>query len=254
MGINKMGDLLDKIERRLGTRPLNLPDYLQKDKWADVIDKDTLTTFSRYFPNELQIYLRPEDRRTDGYFIIDNTICDSVEILGVRDIDWDVFGRDQLHLHEALGYGVYNFLSNNVGLDDIGLLQMRADHLSLFNNNIFVEYKAPNMVKISSVTGGDLSRAFNVFPVTLFIKHAKNLMTISPTMMEEFENLAIADTASFLYEELKYYDGLENVYANIDLKMAELETKAQKREDLISKLDDAHVSAANQYQPLILTV
>ena len=48
---NKMSDLLDKIERRLGTRPLNLPDHLKKDKWADeVIIKDLYT--SKYTERE----------------------------------------------------------------------------------------------------------------------------------------------------------------------------------------------------------
>ena len=49
----------------------------------------------------------------------------------------------------AQGYGVYDFMTNNYGLDDIMLLQMRADHMSLFNNQIFVEYKPPNMIKLS---------------------------------------------------------------------------------------------------------
>ena len=48
---NRMNKLLDKLERRLGTRQLNLPDYLQKNKWAeDVIQNETLDTFSRFFP------------------------------------------------------------------------------------------------------------------------------------------------------------------------------------------------------------
>ena len=34
---NNMTLLLNKIERRLGTKPLNLPEEIQKDKWADII-------------------------------------------------------------------------------------------------------------------------------------------------------------------------------------------------------------------------
>ena len=60
--------------------------------------------------------------------------------------------------------------------------------------------------------------------------------------------------ARFLYENLKYYDGLETVYANIDLKMSDLENKASVRDDIVEKLDEAHVSAANKNQPLIFTV
>ena len=42
MQSNRMTALLNKIERRLGTRALNLPDYLTKDKWAtEVIENET---------------------------------------------------------------------------------------------------------------------------------------------------------------------------------------------------------------------
>jgi len=51
----KMTRLLNKIERRLGTKMLNLPEHLTKDQWAEVIREDTLVTFSRYFPNKIRI-------------------------------------------------------------------------------------------------------------------------------------------------------------------------------------------------------
>lgn len=254
MPSNKMNDLLDKIERRLGTRALNLPDYLCKDKWAEVIDKDTLTTFSRYYPNSMHIQLDLSQRKRDGYYVLDEYIPDGVEILGVRDIDWSLFSRDSLRLQEAQGYGTYDFMTNNYGLDDIALLQMRADQLSLFNNQIFIDYKAPNMIKLSCVTGADVTRGMKSFPIELLIKHAPNLMTIPPTMMETFERLATADVAIFLYEELKYFDGLETVYANMELKLQDLEQKASTRDEIVQYLDDTHVSAANSKQPLMFTV
>ena len=36
--------------------------------------------------------------------------------------------------------------------------------------------------------------------------------------------------------------------------MGDLETKASKRDDIVQRLDEAHVSAANKYQPLMFTV
>ena len=256
MPTNKMNKLLNKIERRLGTSQLNLPDYLKKDVWAtEVISEDTLDTFSRYFPNSMKIYLDTSQKKIkEGYYLIDEYIPDGVEILGVRDIDWALFSKDSVRLQEAEGYGMYDFLSNNYGLDDIMLLQMRADHISMFNNQIFVEYKPPNMVKISTITGSDVTKTMSRVPIEVLIKHANNLMTIPPTMMETFEELAQADVAKFLYENLKYYDGLETVYANIDLKLGDLENEAGKREDIVQRLDEAHVSAANTHQPLMFTV
>ena len=255
MPTNRMNSLLNKIERRLGTKPLNLPDNLSKDIWAnEVIASETLDTFSRYFPNSMHIVLDLSQRKQNGYYLLDEYIGDNIDILGVRDIDWGLFSKDSLRLQEAQGYGVYDFMTNNYGMDDIALLQMRADHMSLFNNQIFVDYKPPNMIKISTITGADITRGMKSFPVEVFIKHAPNLMTIPPTMMEIFEELAEADVASFLYHNLKYYDGLETVYVNIDIKLSDLESRASKREDIVQRLDDMHVSAANKHQPLMFTV
>ena len=255
MPVNKMTNLLNKIERRLGMMQIKLPDYLSKQKWADdVIANETLDTFSRYFPNSMHIVLDLSQRNKNGYYLLDEYVPENVEILGVRDIDWSLFSRDSLRLQEAQGYGMYDFMTNNYGMDDIALLQMRADHMSLFNNQIFVEYKPPNMIKLSTVTGADITRGMKSFPIEILIKHAPNLMTIPPTMMETFEELAEADVAKFLYENLKYYDGIETVYANIDLKLNDLESKASRREEIVSRLDEQHVSAANTHQPLMFTV
>lgn len=255
MQANKINSLLNKIERRLGTKPLNLPDYLQKDKWAEeVIANETLDTFSRFFPNAVTIRLDKSMRTKDGYYLIDELFGDNVEILGIRDIDWQQFSQPSTRRHDAYGYGYYDFLANNYGMDDIALLQARADQMSLFNNNIFVNFEAPNKVRFTTVTGSDVTMTMENVPVTVLIKHALNLKTIPPTMMEMFEELAQADVARFLYESLKYYDGLETVHASIDLKMSDLENKASKRDEIVEKLDEAHVGAANKHQPLILTV
>lgn len=255
MQANKMTLLLDKIERRLGTKPLNLPDHLQKDKWAEeVIANETLDTFSRYFPNAVNIRLDKSMRTKDGYYLIDEPFGDNVEILGVRDINWQQFSQSTTRRHDAYGYGYYDFLANNYGMDDIMLLQARADQMSLFNNNIFVDFEAPNRVRFVTVTGSDVTLTMGNVPITVLVKHALNLKTIPPTMMEIFEKLAEADVARFLYENLKYFDGLENVHATIDLKMSDLENKASTRDDIVEKLDEAHVSAANKNQPLIFAV
>ena len=191
MQANKMTALLDKIERRLGTKPLNLPDYLQKDKWAEeVIANETLDTFSRYFPNAVNIRLDKSMRTKDGYYLIDEPFGDNVEILGIRDINWQQFSQTTTRRHDAYGYGYYDFLANNYGMDDIALLQARADQMSLFNNNIFVDFEAPNRVRFVTVTGSDVTMTMDNVPITVLVKHALNLKTIPPTMMETFEKLA----------------------------------------------------------------
>ena len=72
--------------------------------------------------------------------------------------------------------------------------------------------------------------------------------------MEIFEDLATADVASFLYENLKYFDNLETVFANVDIKLDSLKERADRRENVVNDLKDGYVSAANSNQPLIYTV
>ena len=256
MAMNKMNQLLSKIERRLGTKPLMLPEDISKDKWADeVIIPDTITTFSRFFPHMVRIRIdaSPENKK-DGYYIIDTDLLGGAEILGVKDIAWDEYGNNAVA--QQSGIGMYDYLGayNNYSMDDVMLLQARANMTSVFNNSIFVDFKEPNMIRLSSVTNGDITGGLAQMPIDVFVNHPANLSTIPPTQMETFEKLAIADVASFLVAYLQHYDGLETVFANVDMKLSSLERFADRREDIVQLLDDAHVNPANKNQPIMYCV
>lgn len=251
---NNMTKLINKLERRLGTRPLNLPDHLKKDKWVEVIEEDTIVTYSRYYPFEMKYHITPDTPRKDGYYLLDEDILGGVEILGVRDIDWESFGNDSIMQQQNAGYGIYDFLTCQYGMLDIALYQAQADMLSLYNNGIFVDFEPPNMLKIQSATGDIMGNSLRNFYIRLLVKHSNSLTTISATQMETFEDLAMCDVARFLYEELKMFEGLETVYANIDLKLADLQEKANRREEVINYIKESYVSASNKHQPYILTI
>ena len=256
MAMNKMNQLFSKIERRLGTKPLTLPEDISKDKWADeVIIPDTITTFSRFFPHMVRIRIdaSPENKK-DGYYIIDTDLLGGAEILGVKDIAWDEYGNNALA--QQSGIGMYDYLGayNNYSMDDVMLLQARANMTSVFNNSIFVDFKEPNMIRLSSVTNGDITGGLAQMPIDVFVNHPANLSTIPPTQMETFEKLAIADVASFLVAYLQHYDGLETVFANVDMKLSSIERFADRREDIVQLLDDAHVNPANKNQPIMYCV
>lgn len=254
---NRMSKLLDKIERRLGTAILNLPDNLSKDNWGKlVIQNETLDTFSRFFPNAITITLTKNMQDKNGYYVMDEALRNdpSVEIIGVKDVNWKDISRSGLANHEASGYGIYSQLPTDYSVNDVLAIQTRIDMTSIFDNNIYIDFVPPNKVKLTTNSGNDATKGMPSFPLTIFVKHANNLMTISPTTMEVFEELAEADVARFLYENLKYYDNVETVFATTDMKISDLQDSANKREDIVNKLDEAHVSFSNKNQPMIFCV
>ena len=106
----------------------------------------------------------------------------------------------------------------------------------------------PNKFRVVGYSGQNFK--LSNFVVYVLLEH-KDLNTISPTKMNTFEDLARADVATFLCN-LKYYDGFETIFANIDLKIGDLETEANKRDDVIQKLNDSYVSFSNSVQPMIV--
>lgn len=250
---NSMTLLLNKIERRLGTQQLNLPDYMSKNVWAkEVICNDTLDTFSRYLPNKMPYVLGPENKKND-YYLIDESICNNVQILGVGDIDWHAWSAHYPGLLYG-GINSYDMMTSGVDFETFTDIQMMADHVSAFSNGIYLEFVPPNKIKLNIIISSSFLTNYQTIPINLFVKHADNLKTIPPTQMELFERLAISDVATFLYEQLKMYDNLETTYSNIDLKLSSLEEKSRDRQQIIEYLESNYVSAANRNQPILLTI
>lgn len=249
---NQMTLLLNKIERRLGLKLLPLPPELQKDKWADVIIEDTIPTFSRYFPYKITTVIDNTCEK-DGFYFIDRDVPEGCKILGVKDIDWQSYRCDPRFDRYGINFATYDFISRDYGIDDVAFSQVSADFMSLFNLGIYLEFIMPNKIRLVSVNGSPVSR-YRPFPLEVYIEHPANLMTISPTMMETFETLAQCDVAIFVYHQLKYFDDFDTTYAQLQLKIDTLQSWADRREDLVNKLDEAHTTTANENQSLIITV
>ena len=250
---NMMTNLLNKIEHRLGTDVLGLPEGMGKEYWArKVITKETLDTFSRFFPHKMPYVLGPENKKND-YYLIDESICNNVTILGAGDIDWHAWSA---HFPGVL-YGAthtYDMMYSSIDFETYADITQLADHISLFSNGIYVEFEPPNKIRLKVVVSSTFLTNFQRVPIHLFVKHADNLKTIEPTKMELFESLALADVATYLYEKLKLFDQMEMSYTNIDLKLSTLEEKARSREQIIETMRNSYVSAANRNMPILISV
>lgn len=257
---NDYSSLVNKIESRLGLKVLSsvLPKEFAKNTWVDVIKDDTMPTFSRYFPRKVRFVVNNEtcnvrmENKKRVYYIKDELLGEA-KLLGVIDIDWQDTSADNISINNVGGMGYY--IPNYGGMEDtfnaFTGLQMAADIASLYNNNIFLDFEYPNKIIISRA--GNVDVKLDTFVVNLLVEHS-NLQTISPTKMETFEALAQADIARYLWMNLRYFDNLDTGYINIDLKLSELESEANKRENIIEELKNSYVSAANDNCPYILTI
>ena len=257
---NDMSKLLNKIERNLGLIPLtpHLPSDFSKEKWAEVIKETSLVTFSRYFPLKRRFVVNEKSCnkvREDGkwvYYIKDEYLGNA-KLLGIIDINWQDTSANNLSVGQTAGYGYYipNYGGIESTFDAFLATQMSADVASLYNNGIYINFDYPN--KLSITRAGNIDVNLSSYVVDLLVEHS-NLQTISPTKMETFEALAQADVAMFLWKNLRYFDGLDTIYINIDLKLGELEQEAGKRESIIEEMKQSFVSASNDSIPYIMTV
>lgn len=234
--------LLNRIERKLGTITLDLPDKIGKNYWPTIIKEESIPTFSRYFPYAITIIVDRSCKKDEFYFI-DKDVPAGATILGVQDVNWDIYRANS-------GYDRFAFLQN-YGPDQIALTQAAADYTSLFNLGIFPIFLPPNKIRLETTNGNIYNKAFN-FPLRIFIEHPDNLMTIAPTKMETFEQLCMCDVAIFLYHQLKYYDEVDSSFITTSLKLDVLQEYANKRPEIIERLENAYVSQANDDQPSMI--
>ena len=249
---NEMTRLLNKIELILQLRSLPLPDDCNKEKWAEIIYEHSIPTFSNYFPYEIQDIITP-DLQKDGYFYIDQHLPTGTRIIGVKDIDWLAYRSDSRFDRYGINLDAQTWMTRQYAIDDIAMTQVGTDLISLFDLGIYIEFVPPNKIRLTSVSGNPVSR-FRPFPIRIYIEHP-GLHTISPSMMESFIKICLVDVATLVYGTLKFYDGMDTVYATLDLKLDVLQEWASpnKRDEVLKEYDDAHTTTASDY-PIMMTV
>lgn len=259
---NDMSRLVNKIERRLGLIPItpHLPEQFSKDKWGEYIKEDVFPVFSRFFPNKIKYVCNPTTiTKKDGWYYLRDDIIGNNKVLGITDLDWASMGNNNLSLANLAAYGYpetygYSYYGMSSVLSDQAMgLALNANMNSLYTaaNTIYVETDDgnPHKFRLGSISGHDYN--LNTFVINVLVEH-KDLITISPTKMNTFESLAMAYIADFLYKNLQHYDGLETVFATIDLKINELSSIGSTYEQIIEKLEQSYVSASNINQPLLV--
>ena len=255
---NSMTALINKVSHTLEVDFIEqfFPKEIKKDTWANIIINNSLLDYSKYVPNAIQYQVQTNTMDKDGWYYVDEAVIPGdIKILGIRDLDFEAISRDNTMGGTFTGpYGMHDYIRSAYSVEDVMNIQMMADHNSLFSNGLYLEFKEPNRIRIKSATAHHIKWQAPSFPVTLYLSHASNLLTLSPTKMELLEELSACDIAKHLYATLKYFTEFETSYGNINLKLDIIEDYRNKRDDILGRLKDGFVSAGNTNMPLIFTV
>ena len=254
---NNKTDLLNYIEKMLGLIPLRgiLPEPYDKDSWMkEVVEEISLVTFSTYYPVEVPYWVDEDTKQKNGWYYIDEAKIANAKILGIKDIDWSTIGRDSLFYQSTYGYGIYDPYVGAYGVDDIMMGQMRADVASLYNFGVYPKFSDPNKFRLEGLFSSDITKKIGRFKVTVLVYHSNSLLTIPTTMMETFRNLCTADVANYLVANLKHFENVESLYAQIQLRLDDLRDWASKADTIREEFKANFVSAENPSIPLIMSI
>lgn len=209
--------LLGKIKRKLGIFYFKLP-VTDKDL-SDVIDEETIPTYSIFFPQEIKATITESDRipgSNNTFYIDERHIGSNVNIVDIEMI-----------------HGTYNPMSTAMfrprGIQDVMNLQMHLDLTSAIGDPVAYKYLPPNKIEI---LGGRVM--LGTFYADLLVTHNKKLTSIRPSQIDSFTKLALLDLKSFLYQNLKHFDQMETSFGTINLKIDDWANAESEKDELIS--------------------
>jgi len=208
--------LLRHIKAQLGSTTRVLP--ISDDEILEIIEEETLPTFSKYYPYMYRVYVGKEDKldykEARSVYVMKT---DGLEILGVAK----VFRTDGSY--NECRYPYYN--TNNIF--DIAIAN---NYLSVASTPETFAFYPPSLIELFPKNWVDKE-----FLVICKCIHPKSLQTIPPTLKDEFFDLATYDVGRAIAPILIHYDQLQTPYGQIELKIDFINECAQKREDLLEK-------------------
>lgn len=214
-------DLLQFINMELGAyiRPLEL----SNDELMKIVEVQTLTIFSKYFPHMELITVNfkhdsvPEKQ---GWYYINTDFI----ILGVARIYPSNFN--------ASLYNNYSMTYN-----EPVTAKMAADQMSYVENPLLWEFHSPNIIEIFPKYWQYTNTNFGV---QIKVVHPIHLKTIPPNLFDHFRELAKLDVFIALGKIRKYYSTISTTFGNIELFLDELNDAKSERKELIEKFQSKY--------------
>lgn len=240
-----MSELLTNIKMSLGIYVLKLPFDNADEMLVNVIKQKTLRSFSNLYPTRRRVPIDADDLE-----LIYENIHESK-----YKLPSDYFGKMKIsNIYSVTPINSFyadNFRSSSLLMDqgydlfqDVMLAQVGFDLASTIAPPFTFKFEYPNMLTLYNMT-----TCYNKLLIEIGFQHPDNLSTIKPTMEDSFIQLATLDVKSFLYNNLKYYDGLETAYARLNLLIDNWSNAEQEAQEFRDRMaEDMNLDVVEQVQ------
>lgn len=232
-----ISNLINRIKIACGLYVISTPFENVDEFIRNIIVDITRRTFSNFCPVYDVMYLNLNELNyqdikwySDRVEFLLPDIFHERELLFIRDIDYSTSGVSYLGTSPN-----YKGAASEIGLNNT--LMMANAQLQLANLNIAklnFNFRYPRTVTLFNVHKG------LTLKMELAFIHDKNLHSITPTMEEEFYNLAVLDVKDALYETMKHYNDIQTAHGNISMKLDEWQQAGDLRKTLLDEWNNIY--------------
>lgn len=235
-----MSQLVSDLKMDTGLAFISLPFDDFENRIIDLIQTRTIPTFSIYQPFRTEVFIDLKelqcikDEYTMSTYILPKV--NGKDILYVEDVTLD---------KRIIGGSYYDPVGDLClhSYGELMLAQAHANLISISAPTLHFQFEEPNKLHLYNISSmGDKLK------LRVCLEHSDNLSSITKTSWNSFYKLALLDFQCFLYNSLKYFDGIESAHGTINLRTSEWESAFDKREDLLARWDDTyHLDGQQEY-------
>lgn len=218
--------LVNRARQFVGQNVTGQADFKDED-FIRCLDQETLPTLSIYMPWLVDITVDTVDDRVDptreGIF----QIRTNNRLIGINKL------RDGVGAFGSFPYDPLLF-------GDMVDRQLVADRQSASELALTWRFSAPNVVEI-------FPKGISFRHLTFETKcvHPTHLRTIPPGAREYLRDLFLADLAIDVLATRQYFSQLQSVFGELQLNLDRLQQQADRRQDIVEKLESKQLKFSN---------
>ena len=209
---------INRAKSFLGQNVTGQVDFMDEDILA-CLDQETLPTLSIYLPWLYDFKVDTVADRIGGREGVYQIRTNGERLLGVSRV------------REGVGaYG--NMLYDPTLFGDVLDRQLVADRQSATELSLTWDFKSPNIIELFP-KGLQYSEVW----VECKCVHPTHLRTVPPTAREILRELFLADLAIDVLSVRQYFQNIQSVFGELSLNLDRLQQQADKRSEIIEKLE-----------------